>query len=118
MSYHLPVTFAFCMAVAPSYAALSCPESPRTGVSKDVKSDIDARVGSLGPVKAAQIKMRTEVVSKNLFEKYPNIDRLVAIQLMSATYCNILNNSTSVSDNEKLDRWEKFQDNVFTLIAK
>ena len=118
MSFRLPVAVAFCMAVAPSYAALHCPDSPRTEVSKDVKSDIDARVGSLGRVKAAQIEMKTEVVSKNLFEKYPNIDRLVAIQLMSATYCNILNNSTSVSDSEKLNRWEKFQDKVFTLIAK
>jgi hypothetical protein len=88
-----------------------------TTVSKDVRSDINATVGSLGKLKAGDLAIRTDVVSKNLFDKYPNLDRLLALQTMSATYCTLLNQS-AIPDIDKLDRWEKFQERVLDLQAK
>jgi hypothetical protein len=100
-------------------AAVVCPPMPvaLTAISKDVKSDINATVGSLGKLKAGDLAIKTEVVSKNLFDKYPNLDRLLALQTMSATYCAMLNQS-ALSDTDKLDRWEKFQEKVLDLQTK
>jgi hypothetical protein len=100
-------------------AAVVCPPMPAavTTVSKDVKSDINATVGSLGKLKAGDLAIKTEVFSKNLFDKYPNLDRLLALQTMSATYCAMLNQS-AIPDTEKLNRWEKFQEKVLDLQTK
>lgn len=97
-------------------AAISCPPMPAavTDVNRDIKSDISASVGKLGPVKAGEIGTKTEVIAKNLFEKYPNIDKLLALQTMAATYCSMLA-SSSISDSEKITRWEKFQERVLEL---
>lgn len=97
-------------------AAVVCPPMPAavTTVSKDIKSDINATVGSLGKLKAGDLAIKTEAFSKNLFDKYPNLDRLIALQMMSATYCAMLNQS-AISDTEKLNRWEKFQEKVLGL---
>ena len=100
-------------------AAVVCPPMPAavTTISKDVRSDINATVGSLGKLKAGDLAIKTDVVSKNLFDKYPNLDRLLALQTMSATYCAMLNQS-ALSDIDKLDRWEKFQERVLDLQVK
>lgn len=97
-------------------AAITCPPMPVavTTISKDVKSDINLTVGGLGKLKAGDLGVKTEVASKNLFDKYPNVDRLLALQMMAATYCQMLN-SSSVPDADRLDRWEKFQDKVLEL---
>jgi hypothetical protein len=100
-------------------AAVVCPPMPAavTTVSKDVRSDINATVGSLGKLKAGDLAIKTDVVSRNLFDKYPNLDRLLALQTMSATYCAMLNQS-AIPDIDKLDRWEKFQERVLDLQVK
>jgi ankyrin repeat protein len=104
--------------VAPlAHAAFTCPPMPTavTGVNRDIKSDISASVGSLGKVKLGEIGIKTEIEAKNLFAKYPNVDKLLALQTMSATYCDMLKNTTAITDVEKLDRWERFQDKVLDL---
>jgi len=88
-----------------------------TTISKDVKSDINLTVGGLGKLKAGDLGVKTEVASKNLFEKYPNIDKLLTLQMMAATYCQMLN-SSSIPDADRLDRWEKFQDKVLEIQTK
>lgn len=100
-----------------AYAAFNCPPMPTavTSVNKDIKSDISASVGSLGRVKVGEIGIKTEIEAKNLFAKYPNVDKLLALQTMSATYCDMLKNTTAISELEKIDRWERFQDKVLDL---
>ncbi|MEX8518386.1 MAG: WD40 repeat domain-containing protein [Leptothrix sp. (in: b-proteobacteria)] len=100
-------------------AAVVCPPMPTavTNVNKDVKSDISATVGSLGKLKAGEVAIKTEIFSKNLFDKYPNVDKLLTLQTMAATYCQMLNQS-SIGDSEKLDRWEKFQEKVLDLQSR
>ena len=103
---------------SPSFvvAAVPCPPMPDaiTTINRDVKSDINASVGSLGKLKAGEVAAKTEVVSKFLLDKYPNLDKILALQTMSATYCAMLNQS-SLSDIDKLERWEKFQDKALSL---
>jgi hypothetical protein len=86
-------------------------------INRDVRSDIQGSVGSLGKLRAGDVAVKTEVVAKNLFEKYPNIDRLVTVQMMSATYCSILRDSTGLSEKDRQERWEKFQERVFSFVS-
>src|SRR5262249_50997164 len=93
---------------------LNCPPMPDkvTQVNRDVRTEVSAGVGSLGKLKAGEVGVRTDVVAKNLFEKYPNADRIMVVQMMAATYCSLLN-SKSINDSEKLRRWEQFSERVF-----
>ncbi len=104
----------------PAFAAFTCPPMPAavTTVSTDVKSDISASVGTLGKAKAGEIAIKTETEAKNLFAKYPNVDKLLALQTMSATYCDMLKSTTALREIEKIDRWERFQDKVLDLRAR
>jgi hypothetical protein len=86
-------------------------------IDRDVRFDIQGSVGSLGRLKAGEIASKTEVVAKNLFEKYPNIDRVLTVQMMAATYCSLIRDSTSLSEKDRQDRWEKFQDRVFSFVG-
>lgn len=107
---------ALLLAASPGAQGFICSQMPEavTSVNRDIKSDITASVGSLGPIKAGDVAVKTETQAKNLFEKYPNIDKLLIAQTMAATYCDILNR-TSLTETEKLDRWERFSDKVFNL---
>ena len=107
-SVFLAITFV--CGSTPAFSAINCPEMPSsvTSVNRDVKTDINASIGSLGKIKAGEVGIKTEVVAKNLFEKYPNVDRLLTIQTMSSTYCSMLN-SAKISDEDRLNRWEAFQ---------
>ena len=86
-----------------------------TQINRDVRSDIQASVGSLGTVKAGEVAVKTEIVAKNLFDKYPNVDKVVTIQMMAATYCPMIRDS-QLSETAKQQRWECFQDKVFTFL--
>ena len=103
--------------VSSSLAAITCPPMPTsvTDVNHDVRSDIKASAASLGKVKAGEIAAKTETTAKNLFDKYPNVDKLLAMQTMAATYCAMLRDATSLSEKEKIDRWENFQEKVLNL---
>lgn len=107
----------FLTVAPPALAAFTCPPMPVavTTVNTDIKSDISASVGSLGKIKVGEIASKTEIEAKNLFAKYPNVDKLLALQTMSATYCDMLKNTTAIPEIEKIDRWERFQDKVLDL---
>lgn len=115
----LTVLTCFLVVSGQGNASIKCPPMPNavTDVNKDVRSDISGSVAALGKVKAGDISVKTEVVAKNLFDKYPNVDRLVALQTMAATYCQMLD-ASNLTDNEKLARWERFQEKVLNLQAE
>ena len=105
-------------AVAFSMAQDSCPPMPDkiTQDNHDVLVDVNANVGSLGKVKAGQIGIKTEVVARNLFDKYPNVDRLVIAQMMAATYCPMIRDDKALKDADKRHLWNEFQDRVFRFV--
>lgn len=88
-----------------SEAAIVCPSMPEaiTNINRDVKSEIEASAGRLGRVSAGNVAIRTEVVAKSLFDKFPNVDRSLALQTMAATYCSMLKNS-NLTELEILNR--------------
>lgn len=100
----------------PAMAAMTCPPMPAavTDVSRTVKSDISASVGSLGKLKAGEVAVKTDVEANAILSKHPNVDRMLVLQTMASTYCTLLQ-STTLSDIEKLDRWERFQERVLNL---
>jgi hypothetical protein len=85
-----------------------------TTVTHDVKADIQLSVGALGKLKVGDIAGKADVAARSIFEKYPNLDRLVALQTMAATYCSMLRDS-KLADVEKISRWETFQAKVLDL---
>lgn len=102
---------------AAAHAALVCPPMPAaiTEVSRDVSFDLKASVGSLGKVKVGDIGVKTETLAKSLFSKYPNVDRLYTVNLLSSTYCHLLQESKSISDEQRVRRWEKFQEGILNI---
>jgi hypothetical protein len=93
-----------------------CPPMPgaMNDISRDIKSDISGSVGRLGKINVGAVGVKTEVTASTLFGKYPNVDRLITLQTMSSTYCNMLNQS-GLPPLELLSRWEVFQNKVLSL---
>src|ERR1700724_3543877 len=91
-------------------SGLTCPPMPDkvTQVNRDVRSDVHADVGALGKLKTGQVGIETEVVAKNLFDKYPNADRLLVVGMMAATYCSMIQDSKTLKDTDKLRLWSEF----------
>lgn len=96
-----------------AFAQFACPSVPEavTSINRDVKNDISLSVASLGKVKAGEVSIKTDTEAKNLFEKYPALDKTIALQTMAATYCSMLK-SAELPIADKLDRWERFQAKV------
>ncbi|WON75238.1 hypothetical protein [Nitrosospira sp. Is2] len=115
----LVLLFAF-MTTFPSVGigAIVCPPMPDaiTKVNKDVASDVKASVGTLGRLKAGEVTSKTEVVAKNLFERYPNADRLLVLQMMGSTYCSMLKDNTYISENDRQKLWAEFQKESFSFV--
>jgi hypothetical protein len=92
-----------------------CPPMPDkiTQVNRDVRSEVDADIGSLGKLKTGHVGVKTDVVAKNLFEKYPNTDRVVVVEMMAATYCSMIRDSKTLKESEKLSLWSEFSERIF-----
>lgn len=102
--------------VASQAAAINCPSVPDIAShNSDIHSDVKAALGSLGKVKIGDISVKTDVVAKNIFEKFPNVDQMIKIQMMSSIYCQTLNDAKSLSDSERLDRWNEFQKSILGI---
>ena len=93
-----------------------CPEMPSavTSVNRDVTTEISVAAGSVGKVKAGEVTVKSEVVAKNLFEKFPNADKALTLQILAATYCSMLQKA-DLSDKDRLSRWEKFQNGILHI---
>src|SRR5437867_1416905 len=83
-------------------AKIQCPEAPKQ-FSKTVTVETEGKASALGKLGAAELKNKTEVVAKDLLEKVPNQDRVLLGQTLISVYCQMLDQSTQLSDKEKLD---------------
>jgi hypothetical protein len=93
--------FFFCCASA--VAAMDCPQASKD-VAKDIAVSTEASVEGLRGLASGSLKNKTETTTKNLFEKYPNADRVAVATTMMSIYCQQIDRSTTLSDAEKLDR--------------
>lgn len=98
--------------------SILCPDmpAPMTDINRNLKSEITAKIGTLGRVSAGELGIKTEIEAQNLLSKYPNVDRILTLQTMAATYCTMLRYS-SLPEIDRLDRWERFQDRILGLQA-
>lgn len=96
--------------------ALDCP-TPSQNVAKEVVTDTEANVSGLRFLVGGTLKNRTEVTAKNLFEKYPHADRVAIATTMIAVYCQQIGSSTSLTDEQKLDRFQTVFQTVSTLMV-
>lgn len=102
--------------VASHASAITCPPFPDIGSkTSDIHSEVRAALGALGKAKIADVSVKTDVVMKNIFEKFPNVDELVRIQMASSVYCQLLNESKSLTDSKRLNLWENFQKKNITF---
>jgi hypothetical protein len=104
------------LAVNASAAEIKCPPMPDdlTRVTRDVTLDVKANAGRLGKISAPEVGVKTDVTAQAIFQKYPNLDKLIILQTLSSTYCSALNTS-GISGTERLDRWERFMERYLEL---
>jgi hypothetical protein len=79
-----------------------CP-APIKQVDTNIKGDISGSAQTLLKIGSADVKGTVDKTVVNLFEKYPNVDRVVMVQNYQSMTCNFLKNST-LPDEKKLDR--------------
>ena len=76
-----------------------CPE-PSKQVGASIKGEIGGQVQGLLKMAGVDVKGAVETSVVNLFEKYPNADRVAIIQNFQSTACNVIRNS-SLPDEKK-----------------
>src|SRR5215510_6673914 len=99
-------------------SAMDCP-SPPEQLAKDMLVETEASISGLkGLLPTGSLKNKTETTAKNLFEKYPNADRLSVAMAMISVYCQTIDDPKStLSDKEKLDWLSNFTQVVMSALA-
>jgi hypothetical protein len=111
------LVFAFAVVpIAGAHGTMDCPAPPQN-VAKDVVTDTEANVSGLRSLVGGTLKNRTEVTAKNLFEKYPHADRVAVATLMMSVYCRQIDNSQTISDQEKLDRLQTVNQSIIGMMT-
>ena len=96
-------------------AAMDCP-APPSNVAKDLVVDTGVGAQGLKSLVSGTLKNHTETTVKNLWEKYPNADKLTVATLMMSVYCQQIDKSTTLTDQEKLDRLMVVNQSIITLM--
>jgi hypothetical protein len=99
-----------------AYAAMDCPAPPQD-VAKNIVTDTEANVSGLRSLVGGTLKNRTEVTAKNLFAKYPHADRVAVATLMMSVYCRQIDNATTLSDQQKLDRLQTVNQSIIGMMT-
>jgi hypothetical protein len=99
----------------PAHAAMDCPAAP-SNVAKDLVVDTEVGAQGLKSLVSGTLKNHTETTVKNLWEKYPNADKLTVATLMMSVYCQQVDKSTTLTDQEKLDRLMVVNQSIITLM--
>jgi len=99
----------------PARAALTCPAAPGN-VAKDVVVDTEVGAQGLKSLVSGTLKNHTETTVRNLWEKYPNADRLTVATLMMSVYCQQIDQSTTLTDQDKLDRLMVVNQSIIALM--
>jgi hypothetical protein len=97
--------------------AMDCPAAPQN-VAKEIVTDTQGSVSGLRSLVGGELRNRVEVTAKNLFEKYPNADRITVATLMMSVFCQQIDRSSQLSDKEKLDQLNVVNDRLITLMTK
>jgi hypothetical protein len=102
--------------ITAAQAAMDCPAPPQNA-AKELVNDTEASASGLGKLVGGSLKNKTEVTVKNLFEKYPNADKITFAQILISQFCQQIAASTTLSDAEKLDRLQTENQTIISIIA-
>jgi hypothetical protein len=118
MNSYRALLLAMVLSPAFAFADISCPTMPAatTDVNHDVKSHVDAAVGTLGKLKGGELSVQTEVEARNLMKDLPNGDRVLIAEMMAATYCGMLRDNKAVAEKDKPGMWARFQRETYSFV--
>ena len=88
-----------CLHTQAQAQGIQCPE-PMKQVGANIKGEIDAQAQGLLKVAGGELKGAVETSVVNLFEKYPNADRIAVIQNYQSMTCYLIKDS-SLPDEKK-----------------
>ena len=112
----LAATFTYMSAGSVAHAKdLNCPPPPAQ-TATNVSVDTRAEIGKLGKLSAGELANQTRVVAQPLFDKVPNQDRFYLAQSMLSLFCQMMR-TTSLPDEQKLDRLQTFNQQIMEFIA-
>jgi hypothetical protein len=96
--------------VALSAEAFECPR-PTQQLATAESSDVRSSVSELGGLKAATFEMKADVVTRDVFAKYPHADDVAIANTMISMFCQVVLPS-AMSDSEKLDYLFRLDDRI------
>lgn len=70
------------------------------------------QLAAIAKVKAAEVGIKTDVSAKTLFDKHPNADKLLVLQMLASTYCSILAQDSALTVQQQEQAWSKFQERL------
>ncbi len=94
--------------VAPA-TAYECPKPPQQ-VAEDVTTEAHGSTTALLSASSTSYDNVARNVSHDLLQKYPNADRVLVHYATLSIACQVIMSSTTLSDDEKLDRLYRFDD--------
>ncbi|VAX01386.1 hypothetical protein MNBD_GAMMA20-842 [hydrothermal vent metagenome] len=101
--------------------ALNCePLDPRQQVGKKVDKSIEGSAKTLVKLIGGDIsyKNTTENEVKNLYQSYPNADKLVIKGKLIYTFCTFLNDAEDLDSNEKFTKLSSFMATILDFPAE
>jgi hypothetical protein len=98
--------------------ALDCkPLDPRQELSKDIETDIEGSAKTLFRIGKFEGKFGNKINEevKNLYSNYPNADQIVLKNRLIYLFCTLLDESTNIEADRKIQMFNEFYDRVFQL---
>jgi hypothetical protein len=97
--------------------ALDCPSMPEQ-TKADWGTEVEAAVGRIGPVKGAELAVKTKTATLNLFDRMPEADRVYLEQMMYAAYCSALRADMTMLESEKASLIRTYNKEVRNAISQ
>jgi hypothetical protein len=93
----------------------NCPE-PVGQLAQDVKADVEGKAQTLFKIGELQLTGQVQKTITNLFEKYPNADRVAIAQNIQSQFCNFLK-ASNLPDEKKLQMLFQLNEQVIKLMS-
>jgi len=95
--------------------AMGCP-SPPAAIAEPKAADVSLQIKALKQfIGEAGFSVKLDKSVTNVYEKYPNADRLVLAQLITSQFCELLNESKDLSSQEKFRLFIENRDKILSL---
>lgn len=94
----------------------TCPTPPHQ-VDSTIETDAKVSIGALGKIVGLDAAAKVTPITKNLFEKYPNADKVTIAQLIVSTTCQLLITS-GLTGKDLADATDKLNAKVLELMIE